>query len=269
MNPVEQTALLFRQTAALHRHGRSHLEALTAARAGLPPGPIADRVDRALRTLASGEEGTPTGDALDAVLAGQGDSVDHLDHAAAALDTQLAAEASLNLGRLYLTVLVALPLLVGAAVGWVEPARLTEGDLEGTWTLFTTGTGVLKWLGVPLALGWAAFVRMLPTLSVPGRDHLRRASGLLQGAAEGRVSVALMGSPTELRYFDARRPACGEVQAAVEIAEELILVGHARVHLFRHLAPLVLAMVFFLMSWVTLTLLTVPLASGWGDWFMF
>ena len=268
MTPVEQTALLLRQTAALRRRGRSHADALTAARAGLPPGPLAQRVDGALRTLAAGEAPAARGDTLEAVLAGAGEGVDHLDHAALALDTQLQVEASLSLARLYITLAVALPLLVGTVLGFAETGGLANDQTTAPWLLFGATTWMLKAIGVPLAVAWALLIRFL-RVRAPGTDHLRRATGLLQAAAQGHVSPALLGNETERRYFDARGSACGEVQAAVEIAEELVITGEARVRLFRHLAPVLAALLFFLLSWIGTAALAVPLIDSWSNWMRF
>ncbi len=57
MRAGEQESLCLRQIVALTRRGRGRIEALRAAGAGLPSGPLRARVEAALRALESGEPG--------------------------------------------------------------------------------------------------------------------------------------------------------------------------------------------------------------------
>lgn len=274
MNEVEQTALLLRQMAALRRAGRPHDEALRLARQGLPAGGLADRVDAALAALAA--DAVPPGrDFLDVVLASPDAPPDGLEFAADGLDAQLAAVGARSLLRLYGSVLLAAPLLAGCVLGWAHVDSVFTEDPGAafglgqtgaiTWVLAARLTIGLKYAGIPLAVLAVVAVRVATGWIAPGADSLRRASALLLGAAAGDVAPELLVHPGERRYFEVRRVQAGERGAAAEIAVELRRTTEHRLTLFRHLAPLVLAVLFVGLAWPTLVLVVWPILRLGGS----
>ncbi len=242
MNQAEQESLLLRQLAALRRRGHAHVEALELASAGLPPGPLADRVQAALRQLAAGE---PEPGSSDPLLVTNG-APDALEHAARAIDARLAADASLVTVRLYLSVAIAVPLLMLSALAFVFlPALDADPSLRLVGKVVALVRVAAPVLAVVAVFGAGRYTRRL----APGFHKLNRAGALLDAAAAGSDPILALDETVEIDYFCSRRGAAGPSQAAIELARELVREGEASVLRFRHVAPLVLVVLGAPLLW--------------------
>ncbi len=243
MNESEQESLLLRQLAALRRRGHSHVDALALAAAGLPQGPLADRVQFAQRQLAAGE---PQAGGADPLQAPTG-APDALEHAARAIDARLAAAASLSTVRLYLSIAVAGPLALVSLLAWISLPAL---DANPSLWLISKLVVLLKLSGIPLALVAILAMGRFTRRFAPGVDMLHRAAALLDAAATGTDPILALDQTVEVDYFCARRGVVGAPQAAVELAGELLREGDQTLVRFRHLAPLVLTVVALPLLWM-------------------
>lgn len=273
--PSEQESLLLRQVAALRRRGHPHDRALELAREGLSSGPLADRVDAALRALAAGAGGQGGRDRLDGLLARGDAPVEALDHAAAAVEAHLAADAATWMVRVYLGLALAGPLLLGCFLGWFGADAFTfRGTLPGDpefmggffgwntpgdpdlgaaaplgWQLVSSTLSILRFVGLPLAFIVLALLQRAPGRVAPGLERIRRAAGLFEAAAAGADPAELATDGVERAYLHARTRSCGASGAAVDLAGELVRESERSLSVFRHLAPVVaflLALLFAL-----------------------
>ncbi len=263
MSDLAQRSLLLRQLAALRRSGVDHDEALRIAAEGLPPGRVGAAVDEARRALAAGE-GASGDDALVRLLATGDASVERLERAAAAVDAEMAADAALATARLYFGIAIAGPLVIFAVLGWVSPVdgiagemwtRSTPfspyGEVDGMPTLWRATAALMalaKWAGIPAALGVVVALRRLPVGWTPGLRELRAAGGLLDAAATGADPGPLVGD-FDRAYLEARRGSVGAEAAAAEVAAELVREADGKLAAFRHLAPVVAAIVAVILGW--------------------
>jgi hypothetical protein len=262
LQAAEQESLLLRQVAALRRGGHGHDQALDLARKGLRQGALADRVDAALRALAAGGEA-----ASDPLLAGGQAPVESLDHAAAAADAQLSADAALAMVRTYLVVALAGPLLIGCLLGWLAPAP-TPAAVAGSfdrplaWQSLGQVLAILKVAGLPLAVAVVAVVRRVDWRIASGVEQVRRASMLFRAAAIGADPADLLADGVERTWVSARASSCGVPQATAELAEELLRDAEGSLALFRHLAPVVALLVGLVLLIPVFVALMLPI---WGS----
>lgn len=243
MNEAEQESLLLRQLAALRRRGHSHVQALELAAAGLPFGPLADRVRVALQVLAAGEPGAASQDPLQAP-AGTADS---LDYSARAIDARLAAEGSLLLARVYLSVAVAGPLVFLTALAAIFGPLLAT---DPSFWLVVQVLGLIKLVGLPVALLAVVVMGRYIRRLAPGFEKLQRAGALLDAAAVGSDPLFALEDGVEVAYFASRRAAAGVTRAAEELASELVLEAERGLERFRHMAPLVLVVLSVPLLWL-------------------
>lgn len=239
MRPAEQESLLLRQVAALRRRGLSHVEALEAARPGVPTGALADRVAAASRSLAAGGS-----EPLDDVLARAEGSADAVELAAVAIDARLSADSALATVRLYFALGVLCPVLASRVAALVGQDQTSPGLAESAF-------------GLLCVFGAVVVAREVGARFAPGVAKIRLAAALFDAAALGRDPQPLVRGALELTYFDVRRAAVGAPQAAAELGRELLREGERAVLVFRHLGPLVAAVVYLLVG----TLLTVLVAG--------
>ncbi|MFT5680316.1 MAG: hypothetical protein ACI8RZ_001222 [Myxococcota bacterium] len=257
MTAEEQEALLLRQVVALRRSGLSQAQALGHAADGLTNGPLAIRIAAARRALTSG---SPSTDLLSAEA-----DIDALDCAARALDARLSADSALAMTRLYLTIALAGPLVLGTLLSWAGPDLLhlfeSRADTPATWVVLGGLRGALSILGIPAAIGAAALVHRGSRRIAPGMGLLQAAAGLLQAAADGADPLPLLTRSTDRAYFLVRQPRVGAPRAAAELADELTREGAQAVTLFRHLAPLAAAVLAVALLGPLLAMFTLPLLS--------
>lgn len=268
MRALEQQSLLLRQLAALRRGGKSQDEALAMAGEGLPAGPLSDRVVGARRRLAAGEE--TVGGTLDRLLGGGDTPIEALDHASAAIDAQLSADAGLVMVRLYVGLALAGPLLLGCVLAWLGSEVLLASDAirDAGYALgaelmdlrlFDLAAGALKFAGVPLALLLLFVVHATSRRLAPGVGRLERAAALLERVAAGGDPAATLLGPVERYYFETRRTVVGAPQAATDLAEELVRDGEHALLLFRHIAPFLAAALAVVLMWPALVLVVLPM----------
>jgi hypothetical protein len=259
MTDSEQEALLLRQLCALRGSGLSQAQALSHAAEGLR-GPLAARVVAARRALESG------GASRD-ILAREAD-IAALDHAARAIDASLSAAAALTMTRVYLTVALAGPLVLGSLLVWAGAdlmvAVISEssgGSLPGAWHVLLALRGLLAWLGIPAAVGITVLIGRLGDRLAPGAARLSQAAGLLQAAADGTDPLPLLSASPDRAYLSVRQSQIGAAGAAVELAAELAREGETAAAIFRDIAPLAATVIGVVVLLPLLVLFVFPLLS--------
>ncbi len=258
MSPPEQEALLLRQLGGLRRRGLGHDQALELAAESLPRGALRARVEHALRALAAGAAPAREGEPLDALIADGRCSLEQLESAAEALEARLWAQASLRTARLYLRVALAGPPLLACLLGWLVWPQLTE-VLPAVSPPLLVLVGLARYAGLPLAAGALYVVQRLDARVAPGFGKSMQAVALLEVAARGGDEPAVSLGVEERRYFQARRAQVGAPGAARELAGELVLESRRAQRAFRHLAPVLAAVLAFPMLGLVLALLVQPL----------
>ena len=239
MRPAEQESLLLRSIVALRRSGLSHGEALTQAATGLPQGPLRTRVEHARRSLSAG-----TPDHTDPLLASGVTPIAALEHAAHAIDAKLSADATRAMSQRYLTLILAGPLVLGAGLAWLTPGL--EIDYSGaehtSRFLRNTLSIILRFIGVPLALGIAVLIRRGGDRIAPGTGRIRQAGRLLELAAADEDPDSHLTEYSDRVYFTTRVTQTSTSQAAAELATVMVHEGEGRARMFHHLAPLAAAL---------------------------
>ncbi len=251
MRPEEQQSLLFRQLAALRRRGLAHHEALEATRPGLPGGPLRDRVDGALQSLASGGDPDPD------PLLGREAPAEALARAADAVDAHLAARAGTATVRLYLGLALGVPLVVWSLGGWLSPGDALGELGPGTWGLLTSLLAAMRLAGLPAALAVVLVVRRLDLELGSGVGRIRRAATLYEAASTG--AQPHLEEASESLYLHTRTQTCGVEQATAELADELARSGRARLEVFRHVGPVVGLLIALLVGIPPVVLLVAPI----------
>ena len=257
MRTAEQESLLLRSIVALRRSGLSHGEALTQAATGLPRGPLQTRVEQARRALSAGAP-----DQTDPLLARGTTPIDALEHAAHAIDAKLSADATRAMSQRYLTLMLAGPLVLGAGLAWLAPDMALDSGSASipTWLLTSLGT-MLRFLGVPLALGIAVLIRRGGDRIAPGTGRIRQASRLLELAAADEDPASYLTEDSDRIYFITRTSQTSASQAAAELATVMVREGENRAMMFHHLAPLAGAILGILALAPFLVMIFSPLLS--------
>lgn len=259
MQTAEQESLLLRSIVALRRSGLSHGDALTQAAAGLPKGPLLTRVEDARRALSAGAP-RPS----DALLASGSTPIDALEHAARSIDAQLSADAVRAMSQRYLTLMLAGPLVLGAGIAWLlSGIEIIDSSARSStsWALLTYLATLLRFGGVPLAIGIAVLIRRCGEHLTPGSKRIRQASRLLALAATDEDPAPHLTHPIDRAYFINRLTQTSPSQAAAELAAEMVREGEGHAAMFRHLAPLTAAVLGVMALAPILFLIFTPLLA--------
>jgi hypothetical protein len=273
MSDLGQRILVARQLASLRQHGWSTFDALGFVSASIPVGGLRSACDEALQRLRTGVTEAPPSstDSLGALI-GRGDaaSAPTFECLAEAWEAKDAAQGVLASTTQLISVLVAGPLLIGTVVGWLLPA---EGWIPSS-SLPTVTAGVLslgqllKFIGLPLAIGSVFVVRRLLRKLSPGAREFDAAAALLQfaSAAESGINEPTAYSarhllPLERRYFEWRRSMAGATSAARELANELLRSGRSKAQYFNQIAPVAGAFIAYVLFSGFLTTLWLPIFS--------
>lgn len=248
MTDASARILVARELAALRRAGFSVIDSLSFIAPALPAGTLRTDADTVLSALKSGGEANVNDPVLSLVARGDAASADSLDAAAVGLEAADSAKLARASASLWLTILVAGPLIVGALVGWWRPDSEDFGaGIPLLSRLLFTVADVLKWIGIPLAIVLAVVAHFVLRRAAPGIRELSAASSLLQYAAAVEAGVArtdpLLSSalqtltPDERQFFEWRKALTSAAEAARILAEELTLEGHQRTTGFASFAP--------------------------------
>ena len=255
MRTSEQESLLLRSIVALRRSGLSHGDALNQASAGLPKGPLAARVNAARRALQAG-----TSSATDPLLASGSAPIDALEHAARSIDAQLSADSARAMTQHYLTLMLVGPLVLGAVFSWLFSDTGIEAS-SAAGGLLAYLTAMLRFIGIPMAIGAAMLIRRTGDRIAPGAARIRQASRLLELAASDTDPMPVLTNDSDRTYFLTRLAQVGQPQAAAELAAEMVREGEGHAAMFRHLAPLAAAGLGVLGLAPILFLIFLPLLS--------
>lgn len=228
MSPLEQRALLLGQVASLMKHGVAAGEALSVAMQGLTDGAVRAAADHALSELRAGRTPDPSS-ALGCALMSAGE----VECSALAVDARLVAESALRGARLVLAAATAGPLLLATFWAWVLYIWPLPGERAPLLL-------AVRFVGPVLAVGAALASRRLGSAFAPGARQGQKAALVLKAAAVG-VSVGLDAAlaPVESEYLRAREARVGAVQAARDLADELLAESARSLLWFRTLAPIV------------------------------
>lgn len=244
MTDASARIVIARALAALRRGGFSVVDSLSFIAPALPAGPLRTDAESVLAALKAGSESTVNDPLLSLVARGEAASADALEAAAIGLEAADSAKAARASASLWLTILLAGPLVLGAVVGWWRP----DNDFYGagvptvTRAMFAVAD-VLRFVGLPAAIVLALVARTVLRRAAPGVRELNATSELLRYAAavECGSSPALAAAltPAERQFFEWRKALTTDADAARILAAELSVEGRRRNETFAAVAPVV------------------------------
>lgn len=269
MSEIGLEILAARQIASLRRHGWSALQAVDFVSNSIPPGHLKTECEEALRHLRSGGAIQPVLRHPLATIVARGDGAtgESFEFLAEAWEARDAGQRALAAATRLLSLLVAGPLLLGAAMGWLLPEEwIPSDDLPGPTAATLSLFRALRFLGPPLAVVGIWVIRRAVRGLSPGEGDFAAAAELLQLAAtsasgndEQTDSVAARLAPLERQYFDWRRSLAGVQTAARELANELLRSGRRKVEYFSQIAPVVAAVIAAPMVSASVSTLYLPI----------
>lgn len=266
MSASGTSILLARQLGALRAHGWSTLDALALVTDALPAGAAKASCEHSLATLRAGStDAAPSGTPLEqACRRGDASTADTFAALAEALETREAAELN-HTGAARLTGLfLAGPLAVGTVLGWLLPRDLWNlgFGLPAPTELALGLLDILRFAGLPLALGAVLASRWLSRGYAPGARALRTAAALSTFAADSTGSTGLPElAPLARQYFEWRRALVGPAAAARELAQELSLDARRQASAFESVVPIAAAVVSGVFMGGVLLALYLPIFS--------